>query len=160
MQKLTRILSIVLLITASSVILAACSKKTEEVTKTVLLTTSTWKFSEAGIDPDGDGKIDQGLPAGTLASCQTDFVLSFKSDKTGTLDEGATKCSTADPQSTPFTWELNSDNTKITFSANILAGFGGDTKLVELSATRMVLNKSLTVPGIPFPVGATIILVH
>lgn len=160
MNKLTRILPISLLILASSVIIGSCSKKTEEISKTVLLTTSTWKFSEAGIDAEGDGKIDQALPTGTLTTCQTDFILTFKSDKTGTLDEGPTKCLASDPQSTPFTWDLNSTNTEINFSANIIAGFGGATKIVELSATKMILFKSVSVPGVPVPVPITIILVH
>ncbi len=159
MHKLTRVLAICLMI-SSFVLIGSCSKKTEEVAKSVLLTTSTWKFSEAGIDTEGDGKIDQALPTGTLTTCQTDFILTFKSDKTGTLDEGPTKCIASDPQTTPFTWELNSDNTQITFSANILAGFGGATKIVELSATKLILNKSVTIPGVPFPIPATIILVH
>lgn len=160
MIKFTRILSTGLLVLSSSVIISACSKKTDEITKAVLLTTSTWKYSEAGIDADADGKIDQTLPTGTVTTCQTDFILTFKSDKTGTLDEGPTKCLASDPQSTPFTWDLNSANTEINFSANIIAGFGGATKIVELSATKMILNKSVSVPGIPIPIPITIVLVH
>lgn len=160
MSKFTRIITICLLAFASTVVIGACSKKTEEVTKMVLLTTSSWKFSEAGIDTNSDGKIDQAFPTGTLTNCETDFILTFKSDKTGILDEGPTKCVASDPQSTPFTWELNADNTEINFSANIIPGFGGATRIIELSATKMILNKSVTVPGVPFPIPATIILVH
>ncbi|MEO6932333.1 MAG: lipocalin family protein [Chitinophagaceae bacterium] len=159
MPKFFRFLAICLF-SSAIVSVSGCSKKTAEVTSTVLLTTSTWKFSEAGIDAEADGKIDQPLPTGTLTACQTDFILSFKSDKTGTLDEGPTKCLASDPQSTPFTWELNTDKTEITFSANIIAGFGGVTKIVELSATKMILNKSVSVTGIPYLIPITIILVH
>jgi hypothetical protein len=158
--KLTRVFIATTIVFASAA-LSSCSKKSDPVaSKASLITTSTWKYSDAGIDQDANGTIDSQFPAGSLQACQTDFIITFKSDKTGIMDEGAAKCVATDPQTTPFTWDFANNETELTISANILAGFGGKTKIVELSATRLVLATTVNVPGFPISIPATVILVH
>jgi hypothetical protein len=141
---------------------AACSKSSKDnvITKTDLITTSKWKFSEAGLDNDGNGKIDVQVPASAIEACVLDNTLTFKSDKSGIVDEGATKCATTDPQTSPFTWSLNADETMINFSTAVFAGIGGDAKLLELTATNLTLSKTVTLSGIPIPVPVILKLVH
>jgi hypothetical protein len=140
--------------------LIACSKSGSKKSKTELISSASWKFSQAGLDNNGDGTIDVAAPAGFVEACVTDNVVTFKSDKSGIVDEGATKCSSSDPQTSPFTWTLSSDESQITFSGALVAGIGGDAKIIEVSESRFVLSKALTISGFPLPVPVVVILVH
>jgi len=150
-----------LFIAGSVLLLAGCSKNsTPAKTKSDYLATSVWKYSAAGIDLDGNGTIDQAAPAGLVQACLTDNTITFKSDKTGTIDEGPTKCDPATAQVSPFTWALSNNDTQLTLSTPILTGFGNDAKVIELSDTKFVLTKTLTISGVPIPVPVVVILVH
>lgn len=148
---------IVLLCCISSI---ACSKSSTKKSKTELISSSTWKYSQAGLDNNGDGTIDVAAPSSLVEACVIDNTVTFKSDKSGIVDEGATKCATTDPQTTPFTWALSADESTITFSGAIIAGISGDAKIIEVSDSRFVLSKPLTVSGFPLPVPIVVILVH
>ena len=159
--RLTRVFYATTIVLGFAAFSSSCSKKSEPTaSKATLITTSTWKYSDAGIDQDVNGVIDSPFPAGSLQACQTDFIITFKSDKTGIMDEGAAKCVATDPQTTPFTWDFANNETELTISANILVGLGGKTKIIELSPTKMILGTTVTVPGLPISIPATVILVH
>lgn len=140
--------------------LAACSKSGSTKSKTELISSATWKFSQAGLDNNGDGTIDVAAPSGLVEACVTDNLVTFKSDKTGVVDEGATKCASTDPQTSAFTWALSADETQITFSGALVAGIGGDAKIIEISDSRFVLSKSIAVSGFPIPLPVVVVLVH
>jgi hypothetical protein len=141
--------------------MAGCSKNsTPAKTKTDIITTSAWKYSTAGVDTDNNGTIEVTLPAGTVPACVTDNTITFRSDKSGTIDEGASKCEASAPQNSPFKWELTSNDTQLTLSTPIVTGFGNDAKVVELSETKFVLSKTMAVAGFPVPVPIVIVLVH
>jgi hypothetical protein len=139
---------------------AACSKSSTKKTKADQISSATWKFSQAGVDFDNNGTIDVAAPVTLLQPCITDNIITFKSDKTGIVDEGATKCATTDPQTSNFTWSLSSDETIITFSAAIIAGVGGDAKIIDLTDTNFRLSKTIDVAGYPAPVPVIVVLVH
>lgn len=144
-------------------IFTACGKKNpvSELTKTALITASTWKYDNAGIDINGDGTSDSPLPSTVLTSCTTDNLITFKSDKSGSVDEGPTKCATTDPQTTPFNWELTNNETEMTFSTAIFTGLDGSVKILELTATKFRFSKQVTLPGgIPIPVTVVVSLKH
>lgn len=142
-------------------IFTACKKNpVNELTKTALITTSTWKFDVAGIDINGDGTSDSPLPPGVLPGCSTDNLINFKSDKSGTVDEGPTKCTATDPQTTPFNWEFANNETEINFTTAIFVGVGGAVKIIELTATKFVLSKNVDIAGIPVPVNVVVTLKH
>lgn len=140
--------------------IAGCSKSggNSEKSKSEYIATSTWKYSAAGIDIDGNGTIDQAAPSTLAQACLTDNSITFKADKTGSIDEGGTKCDPGTPQVSPFTWALSDNDTQITLSTPILAGFGSDAKIVELTATKFVLSRTISYSGLPVPV--VVILVH
>ena len=140
--------------------LAACSKSSSKKSKTEFISTSTWKFSQAGLDNNNDGTIDVAAPASLVEACLTDNLVTFKSDKTGVVDEGATKCSSTDPQTNTFTWSLSADESQITFSGALIAGISGDAKIIEVTDSRFVLSKPLAISGFPLPVPIVVILVH
>jgi hypothetical protein len=120
-------------------------KKDDLSTKTQLMTSATWKYDTAAIDADKNGTPDQALPAGTIENCEKDNVITFKSDSTGTLNEGATKCDPTDPQTTSFKWWFK-DNGAVLYSPDpIFGGLSGDVKVIELSATKLRVTKEVTV---------------
>src|SRR5436189_4527243 len=71
--------------------------------KVQLITSATWKYDTAAIS-DKDGNPTLALPSGIIQSCDKDNTITFKSDSTGTLNQGTTKCSPSDPQTTSFKW--------------------------------------------------------
>lgn len=131
-----------------SLSLLSCSKKgSSGPTKTELLTSSTWKFDRVGLDLDKNGSIDADLPPGYVLACDTDNSITFKSDFTGTGDEGATKCDPADPQTEAFTWSFQSNETVINFPSVLIAGISGDVRIKQLTATDLDLLKDVVVSG-------------
>lgn len=145
------------------VLLSSCQKDeggTPPKTKKELISSSAWKYNDAKIDSDNNGTGDVALPAGLIEPCQTDNTIVFTSNGTGTLDEGATKCDAGDPQSVPFTWVFESNESVINFSSVVFAGVGGDFKIISLTETELVLSKQLTVPPVPLPITVVVSFKH
>jgi hypothetical protein len=142
---------------------SGCQKDTDgggttKKTKTELISQSSWKFDRAGLDLDNNGTIDSPLPAGVLQSCDTDGTLTFKSDGTGTGDEGLTKCDAANPQTTNFNWSLKNNETVINFSNVLFGGLTGDVKLIGVTDTELTLEKDVTSGSIT--VNVVVVLKH
>jgi hypothetical protein len=103
-------------------------------TKTDLITTGTWKFSSATIS---------GIDAsGYLQACQKDNVYTFVAAGTGSIDEGATKCSGTDPQSSAFTWNFASSESILHISTTLFGATTNDLTLVSLSETQLVVSEN------------------
>lgn len=84
-------------------------------TKTELLCSKSWKLSGLSVNPG----IDIGGVVITdfltqIESCTKDDIYIYVNDGRGTIDEGATKCSPTDPQSSSFTWVFSADESKLT----------------------------------------------
>jgi hypothetical protein len=124
-------------------------------TNATLISQQSWKFNNAGLDPDKNGTIDMDVSS-QIPTCVTDNSVSFSTNGSGVSDEGATKCNTADPQTVPFTWSFASNETMINISGNAIAGKGGQYKIIALSSTQFTLSKDTTVPII----GATAFIVN
>lgn len=122
--------------------LPGCEKEKDTApakTKTQLLSQATWKFSAATV-----GGTDV---SAFLQTCQKDNILTFVAAGTGTIDEGTTKCNTADPQSNPFTWNFQSGETILFISATLFTGGSSTFTLVSLSETQLVVSQNVTVSG-------------
>ena len=142
----------------SSILFFACKKKDSDSSgsnKTTLLTQSSWKFDNAGLDPDKNGTIDFDLSS-QFGPCLTDNTISFSTNGSGVVDESATKCNSSDPQTLAFTWNFASNETLININGSAIAGKGGQYKIVALSNTQLSLSKDTTAPI----VGATTFLVN
>jgi hypothetical protein len=132
-------------------IIYGCKKDDDDkdVTKerVQLVTSATWKYDTVGLDTDKDGKPDQPLTGFTLQKCDTDNTITFKSDSTGILSEGATKCNANDPNSTPFTWYFKEKGT-ILYTPNDVFGNGisGDFKVGEITTSRLRVIKDVNYP--------------
>ncbi|HLK30345.1 MAG TPA: hypothetical protein VKT28_17315 [Puia sp.] len=131
-------------------ILNSCGKSNSDQPKTKmqLITASVWKYDTAGIDLNNDGTIDAAIPPGYIKDCQTDNLLYFKSDSTGTEDEGATKCDPSNPQTASFTWSFNSSQTIINFPDSVFGSVGGSVNITSLTETQLHFEKTITQSGI------------
>ncbi len=137
--------SLVLSSLLALILFSQCGKKDSSLSKTDLITSASWKYDNAGIDLNADGQSDSGLPPGFVETCETDNIITFKSDGTGTIDEGLTKCDIADPQTSSFTWSFKENETVINIPTAIITGFDGDAKIVKLTASEFDLSKTVTV---------------
>jgi hypothetical protein len=112
------------------------------------VTSSSWRYDTVGIDTNKDGKPDQALPAGfELEKCETDNTITFKSDSTGVVNEGATKCSASDPQTTPFSWWFKEKGTILYTPDQVFgSGVSGDFKVGEITTSRLRVIKDINFP--------------
>lgn len=140
----------VLALLAIGFIIWGCNKDDDDdnndvQAKVQLMIAAPWKYDTAAIDTDKNGTPDQAFPPGFgIQTCIKDNVITFKSDSTGTLNEGATKCNSTDPQNTAFNWWFK-DNGAILHSPDpIFGGFSGDAKVIELSGTKLRVTKEIT----------------
>jgi hypothetical protein len=143
MQKTALYSGTVLLL--ASVFVIACKKDSDSnnnntgKTKTELITSSTWKFDNAKI-----GTTDI---SGFFDDCDKDNTVTFVSNGTGTADEGATKCDAADPQTTPFNWNFENNETSIHTTTPLFPGTG-DFKINALSDTQLAVARDTLILGI------------
>ncbi|HZI53324.1 MAG TPA: lipocalin family protein [Chitinophagaceae bacterium] len=123
----------------------SCSKDDDDnpapKTKTELITAGTWKFSDA--------KVNGASVASFLQTCQKDNILSFLAAGTGTAAEGATKCNASDPDSNPFDWSFQTNETVLFVSTPFFTGGSTTFTIVSLTETQLVLSQTITLSGIP-----------
>ena len=109
MRKLTSVIMIALLILVS----ISC-KKDKKASNTDKLTGKWWINTAMTIDPaiviGGTSITDLW---GQIPPCSKDNLQKFETAGVYTMDEGATKCSGNDPQTTTGTWSFNADETII-----------------------------------------------
>ena len=138
------------ILTVFSLVFFACKKKDSNpsggTTKTTLVAQQSWKFNNAGLDPDKNGTIDLDV-SGQIPAYVTDNTISFTSTGSGSVDEGATKNNAADPQTIPFTWSFATNETVININGAAIAGKGGQFKILTLNATQFSLSKDTLVLG-------------
>ena len=141
---------LLLLAVAASVSLTSCDKDDDTVTtksKTELLTAGAWKGASLTVNPaidwDGDGTKETDLTQ-FVDACSLDDLTIFKADKTYTEEEGASKCTSTDPQVIATgTWAFNGDE-----SAVLLTETGSTTaetyNIAELTANSLKYTESFT----------------
>ena len=141
MQK--RMFSYALLILVSVAVIIACKKSSDNnnttKTKTQLITSATWKFDNA--------KVAGADISAFLDACDKDNTVTFTSNGSGTADEGATKCDAADPQSVPFTWTFENNETTLQASAPLFPGGNGTFTIITLNDTQLVVSQDIDVSG-------------
>jgi hypothetical protein len=130
-----------------------CSKDDDDnpspKTNTELLTTGTWKFSDA--------KVNGASVASFIDDCQKDNILTFLAAGTGTAEEGATKCDPGDPNSAPFNWAFQTNETVLFVSTPFFTGGSSTFTIVSLTESQLVLSQSITLSGISQTVEITFI---
>lgn len=135
-----KLLIFVAIISVSTI---ACKKKEKAPpTKTELLTQGKWKLSSASA---AGGLVDL---MSSIKDCQKDNTFTFNTDKTITVDEGATKCNdTAQQTVTDGNWALLNNDAQMSISGEkITVGFGAITgDVVKIEATTFQIKKDTVV---------------
>lgn len=139
MKKQFLALSVTILLLAPIFTNCKKSSTTPGKTKTEMISQSSWKFDNA--------KVGGSDVSALLQTCQKDNILVFVSTGTGTVDEGTTKCNSGDQQTTPFTWNFQSNETILHVSTIFFTGGSSDFTIVSLSETQFVLSQNITVSG-------------
>jgi hypothetical protein len=135
---------------ASLLVLAfsfACKKGGGSKSNTELLTQASWKYENAAVDVDRNGTPDSPVPAGFLQQCDLDNTITFNSNGTGVVDEGATKCNGGSPQSAPFTWEFKNNEQIISLTNLSFGGLNGDVKVKALNENQLEMHKEVNFMG-------------
>ena len=122
-----------------------CKKSSSSQSGMQLITSAPWKYDTGGLDIDKNGSVDTPFPPGFIKACETDNVITFKSNGTGIVDEGATKCNSTDPQTSSFTWSFKNNETVINFPDTLFGTIGGDVKINTLTSTKLELQKEVNV---------------
>lgn len=132
MKNFKRILAFIAI---ASVTLSGCKKDKSE-SNTDKLSGKDWKMTALTVDPpiNFGGTMISNVYS-QIPACQQDDLTIFNSSGTVTFDEGASKCSSSDPQSTQGTWTWNTDETVLSITDS------GNTEsytIVSLSSSEMV----------------------
>lgn len=106
-------LSRILFLSAAIPLLAACHRNRSQSRDLQLLTHTPWKYEKAGFNADDEGSFDALNPQ--IAGCERDNFVIFRIDGTGILQEGRIKCKPADPDSLPFYWSFQDNDSMIYF---------------------------------------------
>jgi hypothetical protein len=134
MKRINFTISVLLVAT---LFFSACKKSSSHPkTNTDFLTQASWKFDNA--------KAGGADVSSSLQTCQKDNVLTFSTNGTGSLDEGATKCTSTDPQTNPFDWNFASNETVLHVSTVLFAGGSSDFTIVTLNDTQLVLSQFIS----------------
>lgn len=141
-----RPLYVTLFLLACSALFLTCQKDSAPKTVTELLTNGSqkaWRViaftANPGIDIDitGMGILTTDIFA-TYKACNKDNLYIFKSDKSYTAEEGATKCNSNDPQIyLKSTWQLNNDETII------VIGNQNDLSIVSITENELIVTQSI-----------------
>ncbi len=127
----------------SLIIFSGCDKDEEIIpkTRTELITAGSWRFGAAMV---GTTDVSASLP-----TCQKDNIMTFLAALTGNVDEGPTKCNAGDPQTNPFTWSFQSNETVLNISTILFTGGSNNFTIVALNESQLVLSQIITVGGTP-----------
>ena len=140
---------LLLLVTASFIILSSCTKDNDDVvaTKTSLLTLAPWKrtalISTPAYDWYGNGNLITNL-LDAMLPCEKDNFETYRTDSFWELNEGATKCIQTDPQTWSFTWAFADNENKLVFD-----GFD-EYVLVELTSSTLKLRQAFVENGVTY----------
>ena len=104
---------------AASVLFAACSKKDSSTPSAAPSIIGNWQFSDFTEDTSMGNNPAMDLWA-IATPCSKDNLWEFKTGGVFVLDEGATKCSASDDQSTAETWKQTDTKTLVIGTTNPL----------------------------------------
>ena len=134
---------VILTLLASTIAISSgCSKdddNTPQQSRTELITQSSWKFESASA---------QGQDVSALVDdCLKDNAFTLATNGTGTIDESTEVC---DPSTAGnFTWEFQSNETKLNVSTALFPGGSGLFDIVSINQNNLVVSQEMTLP--PFP---------
>ena len=103
----------ILTLLSASLSIVGCSTKETSGRDLELLTGNPWKYEKAGFDSNDDGIFDA-LDT-LIAGCEKDNTIIFRKDGTGYSQTHEVKCKVAGPDSLPFMWAFQNNDSTIYF---------------------------------------------
>lgn len=155
-----KIFSSSLLLMLLSAGLLSCQKESEKPSASEQMnniTASAWVHESSGVDVDRNGTIDLPLTSAGVQTCNLDNALTFNKDGSAIADEGATKCNTADPQTSNFNWNFTDNEASLEIKNNVFAALNGKLKIKTLSSTNLTLIKDTTITS-PSTLSVTVVV--
>lgn len=134
---------------AAALSFAGCSTKGPSRQHLELLTGAPWKYQQAGFNSNEDESFNALDPR--IAGCEKDNTVIFRTDGTGILQEGKVKCKLGEPDSLPFSWSFQNNDSTIYFQDQYY-------RVKELSNTRFAIYADQNFGGIL--TRYTIVLIH
>ncbi|HWB24657.1 MAG TPA: lipocalin family protein [Chitinophagaceae bacterium] len=139
----------------AGITIVACQKSNNSQNDVTILTSGKWQISDASVTIPGSGvSLDV---YDSIPDCVKDNFYIFASEGTATIDEGATKCDSSDPQTTTGNWKLLENNTKLQ-TIDPLTGASADLTLLEINSNDMKVQDTATYQG--YSVNATVTFKH
>lgn len=156
MKTFFRLKSALVALTLLSIVFTSCEKDKDNKPDNVgLLTGKNWKMTAFTIDPAidwfGNGTQVTNIYA-QLPACAKDDLAVFNKNGTVNFDEGASKCSPNDPQTTSGTWAFNTDKTILSVTTE---GETESWKILELKNDKMVIEYQEVEDGITYTLTGT-----
>jgi predicted small secreted protein len=103
----------ILTLLSASLSVTGCSTKESSGRDVELLTGNPWKYERAGFDSDDDGIFDA-LDT-LIAGGEKDNTIIFRKDGTGYTQAGGVRYKTTGPDSLPFMWAFQNNDSTIYF---------------------------------------------
>jgi hypothetical protein len=126
---------------------SACKKDDEKpLTKPGMLTAKSWRISADAESTTASGQTTTTDTYATYKACEKDDYVKFMTNKSMEFNEGETRCLTTDPQTMPGSWDLSSDETKLTMTDPYLRK-SVVFDVVELTKTSLKVKYSVTSSG-------------
>lgn len=142
---------LIVLITASLLLFNACKKSSsapKSKTNTQLISNGSWRLISATIP--GGGSVRN-----FLEDCQKDNIYTFNADGSGSGDEGTLKCNAGDPQTAPFTWNFQTNETILFISTTLYTSGSNQFNIISISETSLVVEQFVNLLNIPAAVTFT-----
>lgn len=140
--------------------IVSCKKDSEPTpqTRTEMLTSSSWKWVGGTVTPAydifGDGKPISGDYFSKAPKCWQDDIYTFSSANKFTHDEGASKCSVADPQIySQGTWSFETGDNVIRIKTSSNASDDLLWGINELTASSLKVVETYTEGGKSYTFG-------
>jgi hypothetical protein len=134
----------------AAVALGGCKKNdstspSPTASRTDMLTAKNWRISAQTYSV----AINNGTPTvsdeyANETACERDNFIKFNTNKSLIADEGATKCSSSDPQTQSGTWDLTTNDTKLTLADPSQGGVPIPFDIIDFSATTLHVRFSYT----------------
>ena len=144
MKNLNPLLFLLLL----TLIFSGCEKdEDKEPTKEQLLMAKNWNATSIPTSgtistPLGSSQFQLDYIT-QMPACQKDNFLKFESNGKVTMDEGASKCITGNPQTLQGTWSLS--NNQLTIQGDVLKNFNLSTTTPVILTIEELTNETLKV---------------
>ena len=129
----------ILSVLLASLSLTACERNSSSGEKLKLLTHSPWKYEKAGFGSDDNGIFNALNPR--IAGCEKDNTIIFRLDGSGSLQQCSIRTKASDPDSLPFMWSLQNNDSTIYFKDQYY-------KLQVLNKDQMVIYADQNLGGV------------